>query len=127
MDGYQAARRAAEEANRRATEAGMDRADRGAKVWRPFIRETIRCVARRQAVFTVDDVRELMADFVPMNPPPFNLMAIGPGIYKLLREGEIERMLAPAKGRSPSHHGSRTQFRSLLYGQGQIRLPGIDP
>jgi hypothetical protein len=117
------------EATRRAAELGVQRSADGAAAWAPFMDRVIENTARKLAYLTMDDVRDEAAHWIPMNPPPFNLMAFGAAMLRAQRNGVIRKLTnVERRSRTRSQHRGRAVYMSLIYYPGaQITAGGIQP
>jgi hypothetical protein len=104
------------EETRKAAEAGIARADRGAADWRDFQDACVRQAAAAEPYLTMDEVRDVASAFISLTHPPFNLMAFGASMQRMQKAGIIRKVTdAQRPSRTRSQHRDRQVFVSLVY------------
>jgi hypothetical protein len=116
------------QATAEAAALGMQRASEGAKAWRPFMELIVTAVATRMPILTMDDIREEMGRYVPMKPPPFNLMAYGAVMQEMQKNGTLTKLSGERKSRTVSQHRNRAMYASNLWAPGsRVTAAGVQP
>lgn len=111
-----------------AAQDGIQRSSEGAKAWRPFMRLIVTAVAARMPILTMDDIREEMGRYVPMKPPPFNLMAFGAVMQEMQKNGTLVKLSGERKSRTTSQHRNRAMYASNIWAPGARVTPaGVQP